>query len=82
VKLRLTILFFCICNIYIYSQVELPSVFGDNMVLQQNENISVWGKDIPNTQLKIKSSWGNTASNKADASGNWSASIKTKKASF
>jgi len=52
------------------------------MVLQQNENISVWGKDIPNTQLKIKSSWGNTASNKADASGNWSASIKTKKASF
>ncbi|MBK7868947.1 MAG: hypothetical protein IPJ75_19190 [Ignavibacteriales bacterium] len=30
-----------------YTKLELPSIFSDNMVLQQNFDVTVWGKQLP-----------------------------------
>ena len=64
------------------SQTELPAFFGDNMVLQQNENISIWGKDLPGISILISSSWGEKTSTVVNSEGFWSSKIKTKQASF
>ena len=40
-----------------FSQVTLPSFFGDNMVLQQNDSVAIWGSDIPNSTITISASW-------------------------
>lgn len=66
----------------IQSQTKIPSVFGDNMVLQQKEKVAIWGKDVPNSQVNITTSWGETSLAKVDVNGNWKTKIKTKKASF
>ena len=63
--------------------VKLPAVIGDNMVLQQNSEVKLWGWDEPGKKVKVTSSWhkkGVTAS--ADASGRWELRIPTPQATF
>ena len=76
--------FVCIflITISIQAQTKIPSVFSDNMVLQQKEKVAVWGKDIPNSQINITTSWGAKSYTKVDENGFWKTKIKTKKASF
>jgi sialate O-acetylesterase len=59
------------------SQTWMPSFFSDNMVLQQNEEVSIWGKDQPGTEIEITASWGRTAETKTDAAGQWKTRIST-----
>ena len=66
----------------LHGQIELPAFIGDNMVLQQNETVSIWGKDSPFSAIKISSSWGEKTSVVADSEGFWFSKIKTKKGSF
>lgn len=66
----------------IQAQTKLASVFGDNMVLQQQEKVSIWGMDLPNSKITIITSWGIKSIIKADENGLWSAKLKTKEASF
>ncbi|MBC3758655.1 sialate O-acetylesterase [Hyunsoonleella sp. SJ7] len=75
-------MFFILCALSMQGQTKLPAVFGDNMVLQQNENVSIWGKDSPGTKIEIRSSWGIKTNAIANPNGFWETSIKTKKASF
>jgi sialate O-acetylesterase len=64
------------------SQTKLPAFFGDNMVLQQKENVSIWGTDIPNSEVIISTSWGQNKKVTTNSKGDWKTVIKTKKASF
>lgn len=64
------------------AQTQLPSVFANNMVLQQKEKVAIWGKDNPNSQINITTSWGAKSSTKVDENGFWKTKIKTEKASF
>ncbi|WP_299119357.1 sialate O-acetylesterase [uncultured Winogradskyella sp.] len=73
---------FILFSLTLHSQIELPAFFGDNMVLQQNETVSIWGKDSPNNAINISSSWGEKTSAVADSEGFWFSKIKTKKGSF
>lgn len=41
----------------IFNQVELPSFFADNMVLQQNDFVPIWRTDMPNTDIQITTNW-------------------------
>jgi sialate O-acetylesterase len=63
-----------------FSQVVLPALFGDNMVLQQKSMVSIWGKDKPNQIIGIASSWNATTATQADDKGNWLVKIKTPEA--
>jgi len=61
------------------AQVSLPKVFGDNMVLQRELNIPVWGISTPGAT--IISELGNTKSTaKADPEGKWTVHLPKFKA--
>lgn len=60
--------------------IELPSLISDNMVIQQNSNIKIWGKASPNTLIKLESSWGEAGETKSDNNGKFEYSIKTPEA--
>ena len=40
----------------LYAKVELPSIFSDNMVLQQKENVAVWGT-ATGKKVTITTTW-------------------------
>ncbi|MBP8959097.1 MAG: sialate O-acetylesterase [Bacteroidales bacterium] len=60
------------------AQVKMPAVFGDNMVLQQQTEVAIWGKTSANSTVSIKPSWdGKNYTAKADNAGRWKTKIKT-----
>lgn len=61
-----------------YAEVKLPSVFGDNMVLQQNTDAAIWGTAAVNATVKINTSWnGKSYSARAGADGRWKIKVAT-----
>jgi sialate O-acetylesterase len=57
--------------------IELPQVFTNNMVLQQQTQVKVWGKTDAGVKVIIEGSWGNAVTCIADESGNWIAELPT-----
>ncbi|WP_421150559.1 sialate O-acetylesterase [Seonamhaeicola sp. NFXS20] len=78
--LRILLVFFV--NAICFSQVRLPAFFSDNMVLQQNDSVAIWGVDKPNTPISIEVGWGEKSLTKSDENGHWKFKIKTPKASY
>ncbi|WP_152286570.1 sialate O-acetylesterase [Flavicella marina] len=75
---KINYLLFLLCMPLLgYSQTELASFFSDHMVLQQNENVSIWGTENPKKKITITSSWGETVSTKTDKNGEWNVKLKT-----
>ncbi|CAD0004544.1 MULTISPECIES: sialate O-acetylesterase [Flavobacterium] len=63
------------------ANVSLPNIFGDNMVLQRNSEVKIWGWGNPKEEIKLVSSWNNqeykvTTNNQAQ----WEFKIKTPEA--
>ena len=59
------------------AKVRLPSIIGDNMVLQQQSEVPVWGKAAPGKKVTVKASWGRSASAVAKPDSTWSVRIPT-----
>ena len=55
---KLTLLAFLIFN-FSFSNVTLPNLFSDNMVLQRNTELKIWGWANPKEEVKISPSWNN-----------------------
>jgi len=65
----------------IKADVKLPAILSDNMVLQQQTNVRIWGKANPSEKVDVIPSWNNKDHRaQADANGNWMVEIKTPKA--
>jgi sialate O-acetylesterase len=63
------------------AQVRLPAIISDNMVLQQNSKVALWGCAQPGEKVTIVNNWNNkTVTTDADASGKWLTYIRTTKA--
>ncbi|MES2730709.1 MAG: sialate O-acetylesterase [Bacteroidota bacterium] len=64
------------------AKIVLPAVFSDNMVLQQNSEVALWGWSNPSEKLKIVASWNPTDTLQVDATNGafWSTKIKTSQA--
>jgi len=62
-----------------FGKITFPSVFSDNMVLQQNSKVAIWGWAGPGETVKIVASWNtkDTVKVKADNSSEWKTSIQT-----
>jgi sialate O-acetylesterase len=61
-----------------FGQIRLPSVIGDNMVLQQNSDAAVWGWGEPGSEIKVTGSWNNdTVKTKISNHSFWSVKLKT-----
>lgn len=64
----------CLASSTARCDVTLPSVFGDNMVLQRDREIPVWGKAKPGEKVTVRLGE-NQASSTADEKGKWMARL-------
>ena len=64
---------------FITSQdLKLPSIISDNMILQQDSDVSFWGWSKSNSQVLINVSWNKkTFKVKSDSKGKWLLKVKT-----
>jgi sialate O-acetylesterase len=63
------------------AELTLPAIFGDNMVLQQQMPVPVWGWAAPGTPVTVTFA-GQTRTARADAAGQWRVQLGKLKASF
>lgn len=66
-------------GIEVYSQIQLPSVFSDGMVLQRNSRVAIWGWGNPAEELLLLPGWNvkDTVRVKVDCQGCWKAELRT-----
>jgi sialate O-acetylesterase len=61
--------------------IKLPAIFGNNMVLQQQADVAIWGTALENATVKLLTSWNNKSyAIKAGSDGRWKLKIATPKA--
>ena len=67
-------------NLIASQNLKLPSIFNDNMILQQDSNISIWGWSKSRSSISITVSWNEkTLITNSDDNGKWIINIKTPK---
>ncbi|HUX83933.1 MAG TPA: sialate O-acetylesterase [Chitinophagaceae bacterium] len=58
--------------------LRLPDIFSDNMVLQQNDTVALWGWGGPGARIKVWNSWNqDTVRTLSDSYANWRLVLKT-----
>lgn len=75
--LFLLLIIFLGCKNNIPSNIEIPSLFSDNMVLQQQSLAPIWGWASPGSTINIEANWGKNTSTKTSKEGKWKAEIST-----
>ncbi len=73
-KIYLFIIALFSCHL-LYANVTLPKFFGDNMVLQRNKPIPVWGWASPGEKVTVGLQ-GQTAAATTDSKGKWMITLK------
>jgi len=78
-RILLTLVILSFFSINMFGKIILPSVFSDNMVLQQNSKVAIWGWSDPGETVKIVTSWNSkdTIKVKADNTSAWKTNIQT-----
>ncbi len=82
--LRRFLFFVCslICFFQADAKVTLPEIIGDNMVLQQNSEVNLWGKSSGKA-VSVTSSWNGTPSTtQVEKDGFWKIKIHTPNGSY
>ena len=65
------------------AKVKLPHLVSDNMVIQQQSDVRLWGWAKPGKTVVATTSWSNERSEaKADKDGRWLLTVKSPKASY
>ncbi len=57
--------------------IKLPSLIGDNMVLQQKTDARIWGNANPNHKIVVIPEWGDAVTVRAGKDGKWLAVVPT-----
>ncbi|MDX9747665.1 MAG: sialate O-acetylesterase [Paludibacter sp.] len=74
----LYVILFCLSSAFLWAQIDMPAIFTDHMVLQQQTTAPIWGKAAANRTVKITTSWDKkTYSIKSDSEGKWKAGLQT-----
>lgn len=61
-----------------FSKVVLPTVFSNNMVLQRQAVVRLWGKAIPNSNINITLPWSEKIIHThSDSDGSWFVNVNT-----
>lgn len=77
-KIQTTFLILFLFFAYNRAEIKLPAIFADNMLMQQNTQVNIWGKAEPNKTVTIKTSWNKKAvKTVADANGDWKTTFET-----
>ena len=57
---------------------RLPAIIGDNMVLQQQADVLLWGEASPRCNITLEPSWSqNVYTTRTDDDGNWKITLPT-----
>ena len=65
------------------AKVKLPHLIGDNMVIQQQTDVRLWGWARPGCTVKVTPSWSTEqATAKVDRQGRWLLSVRSPQASY
>ena len=60
------------CAASLGAKVKLPALVGDNMILQQQTEVKLWGTAAPKAEVRVTPSWnGQTSTCRADKDGRW-----------
>lgn len=71
---------FLLLSVTAFANIHLPKIFGDNMVLQRNKQIPVWGWGDAGEQVTIQFNKEEPKTVKADATGKWMLMLDPEKA--
>lgn len=77
-KRTIITVFIALIALSLQAKVWMPSVFSDNMVLQQQTEVALWGTSDAGKKISISVSWSKTRYMvTADSLGKWSAKVAT-----
>lgn len=80
---KIVLLFALILGTISAWSLNIPEIFSDNMVLQQNTNVKIWGWAKPGSVVELNTSWSKlTQYFTADKDGKWIFEVKTPAASY
>ena len=80
---RILLLFIALAAVWgAAAKIRLPEIIGNDMVLQQNAEVRLWGWAEPHAAVKVETSWGAGAAVKSDADGRWAVSVRTPAGSY
>lgn len=81
-KKGIILIFSCLLALNVSAKIKLPAVLGDNMVLQQQSTVNLWGWATPSKSVIITPSWsGKKYTTQVDKSGKWLVKVETPTAS-
>lgn len=62
------------------TEIYLPALFSNHMVLQQKVEAPIWGRGTPGSDIQISTSWNEFKTVTVDKKGDWTVKIETPKA--
>ena len=69
---------FIVSSFISFAKITLPSIINNNMVLQQQSNVALWGTATKKSKVIIVSSWNKKQYvTTTDAVGNWNVKVET-----
>jgi sialate O-acetylesterase len=74
------IAFLVLTGCHTRSDLKLPSLIGDNMLMQQKTDAKIWGKATPGININVSSSWNSKGQTKVGKDGRWSVVLPTPEA--
>ena len=74
------ILFLTLISCQSNSNLKLPSLIGDNMLLQQKTTAKIWGKANPGRKISVSAGWNAEGQAIAGKDGKWSVNLLTPEA--
>jgi sialate O-acetylesterase len=74
------ILFLTMISCQTNINLKLPSLIGDNMLLQQKTAVKIWGKANPGRKITVSGSWKSNGEAVAGKDGKWSVNLTTPEA--
>ena len=67
-----------LCLLPLGAKVKLPAIIGNDMVLQQNTNVNLWGWATRSRKITVRTSWDNKNYTTTSASdGTWKIQVQT-----
>ena len=63
-----------LCLLPLGAKVKLPAIIGNDMVLQQNTNVNLWGWATRSRKITVRTSWDNknyTTTSASDGTGKY-----------
>lgn len=71
-KHLLALLLLALLPLPLTAGIRLPAIIGDNMVLQQQADVLLWGEASPRCNITLEPSWSQSVyTTRTDDDGNW-----------